>query len=74
MNLVTLKTVDQNTLSICVDGRDTSDLFNLLESHPGVENYKIAVAGIGELKDAGINYLYSGYKFPSGKLVEKLFS
>lgn len=73
MNIVTLKTVDQNTLSICVDDRNTSDLFNLLESHPGVEHYKISMAGCGELNDAGINYLYGGYKFPSGKLVEKLF-
>jgi hypothetical protein len=73
MNTITLKTVDQNSFSVCVDDRNTTDLFNLLESHPKIKNYKIAVAGIGELNEASINYLYSGYKFPSGKLAEKLF-
>lgn len=60
-------------LSLCVDDDDTMAMFNLLESHPDVVKYKVAVAGVGELTDSNIDYLYGGYKFPAGKLVEKLY-
>ena len=72
MNSILFMTKGGSHHNVYVPETATMDFMSFLEGSDNVDRYKIISGTCGTLTENNLNYLYCGFVYPAGKLVEFL--